>query len=290
MRTSIGYKATKFFFLFVNYKRPFKTDKRFKKYLRKKRKKNNQPYSSIFPVLKRMLFERHQIEGMDYFVCNPEGEVTILFIPGGSYIDHPTELHWLFFEKLVNRTNAKVIVPIYPKLPTYRFKDAFPPMETLYKKLGKDTILIADSAGAGIGCALWYSNPIPVFKKTIFISPWMDLFLTNPNINKQEKKDPILSVTGLRRLGELWADSSEELANPMMGESSIITNLLVFSGTNEIFLEDIRDFVSRCNPNEVTYFEYPGMNHGFVIHPIKEAKSAVEKIINFINNKSDGFN
>ena len=52
-------------------------------------------------------------------------------------------------------------------------------------------------------------------------------------------------------------------------------------GTHEIFLPDIRDFISKLKANKVktNYYEFIGQNHVFLLYPIPEAKLAFKKVV-----------
>ena len=91
-------------------------------------------------------FWNHERETLGYSICyydiNKKGTKTILFIPGGSYIDNPTEIHWLFVEKLTSMCDARIIMPIYPKLPLHNYKECYSKLEKLMTLMPEDLIFI----------------------------------------------------------------------------------------------------------------------------------------------------
>ena len=279
MKTSLSYKMSNVFFKFINYKKPFRNEKAFARFLRKKQKK----YHTLFPVIQRLSFDKLTIDDMDYYDINKKGTKTILFIPGGSYIDNPTEIHWLFVEKLTSMCDARIIMPIYPKLPLHNYKECYSKLEKLMTLMPEDLIFLADSAGGGLALGLALKGYH--YQKMILISPWVDIRMDNDEMKEIESHDPVLSIMGLKKLGELWSlGELSYLTSPLIGNIEGLDNVFVFGGTNEIFLPDIRLFAARLNKT-CRYFEYHNMNHGFVLHPIKEAKAAQNLVIDIINNK-----
>ena len=131
----------------------------------------------------------------------PSGKV-ILYLHGGAYVGEIENEHWNFVEKLIKDTNNTIILPDYPLAPKYTYKDVFNMIEPLYKeivdKVGADNIiLMGDSAGGGMGIALLekiaLESEYEMPSKTILISPWLDVRLTNPEIDKIQKNDKELN-------------------------------------------------------------------------------------------------
>lgn len=275
MKMSLGYKVSKVFFHFCNYKRPFRNEKTFERYLRK----HDRRYKPLYPSINRIAFEVKRINEMDYYDINSQAERIVFFIPGGSFIDHPNDTHWMFVKRIVNECNVRVIMPIYPKLPKASYVDCYSGLKALYDNLDSKMILLADSAGALLGLGMALDNYL--FEKMILISPWVDVRMNNPLMAEYEKVDPVLSIVGLRRLGRMWSHNDVNyLTCPILGDLGALKNLYVFAGTHEIFLPDIREMLLKCH--NAYYYEGENMNHGFVFHPIKEAKEPSQFIIDLI--------
>ena len=99
-------------------------------------------------------------------------------------------------------------------------------IEPLYRdliaKVGKERlILMGDSAGGGMALGLLekmgeIGEKMPY--KTILLSPWLDVTMTNPEVEEKEKVDPVLLkealiVAGKKYAGEDGMDSY--LVNPI---------------------------------------------------------------------------
>lgn len=283
MKTSFSYKCSNIFFKFINYKAPLKNDKALRRFLLKKGQ-GNKKFNPISKSLFLLKYDKKYINNMEYYEFNKNGDKKVLFIPGGSYVDNPTEIHFQFIEKLVKEANCHIYMPIYPKLPTYTYINCYKCMDELLNIIGNDCILIGDSAGGGLGLGLYLKHGKNTFIKSILISPWVDIRMNNTKMIEIEKKDPILSIEGLKKLGSLWSLNRESyLTSPIIGDLEILDNLYIFTGTNEIFYPDIIKFYKLCKGN-INLYEYKEMNHGFVLHPIKEAKEASNLIIEILKN------
>lgn len=141
-----------------------------------------------------------QYKGRKVFVATQKNSIQsnlkILYFHGGSYVAEATNEHWDFIEKLVLDTGATVILPDYPLTPKHNYKDVFEMVEPLYREIvekvdSKNLAVMGDSAGGGLGLALVEKvakESIEVPEKTILISPWLDVRLTNPKIEEIQKK------------------------------------------------------------------------------------------------------
>ena len=75
---------------------------------------------------------------MQVFILNDQkssSQMVILYIHGGAWTNQPLNLHWLFMDKMAQALNAKVIAPIYPKVPHFSYQDTYPKMLNLYKEI-----------------------------------------------------------------------------------------------------------------------------------------------------------
>lgn len=251
-------------------------------------------------VLPKMPFktkvEKHQLKKMNYYIFNNNNQKTkIFYLHGGSYFDQPLFLHFQFCDNLAHSLNCQVIIPIYPKTPYYDHEYSQILVLALYKKLfttNDKIILMGDSAGGGFCLSLYYlllSNKLILPNKTILLSPWLDVSMTNSNIPILEKKDPQLSAVSLKEMGKLWAGNDSvfnPLVSPLYGNIADLKNIFLFVGTHEIMLPDCRLFKNKCLKTKVNlgYYEYKKMDHVFILQPIPEAKKAFKEIIKIIKN------
>lgn len=188
------------------------------------------------------------------FIITPKNrektDITILYFHGGSYVAEATKDHWDFLEKIVNDTGATIIMPDYPLTPKYNYKDVFQMIEPLYKEMiekidASNLIIMGDSAGGGLALALEEkagSKNLPMPKKTILISPWLDVRLNNPQIDEVQKRDKQLNKEALKLAGIAYAGEdgiSSYLVNPIEGDISKLKNVTILIGTNDILNPDV---------------------------------------------------
>lgn len=238
-----------------------------------------------------------KIGGMSYYILEPkEGEciTDILYLHGSAYTNKHNFLQEKFAKEIVLENRARVYFPMYPKLPTATFEDAYLALETLYNNLtqdGKKIVIIGDSSGGGLAVGLAQLVKIPP-KLVIAISPWLDVSMCNNRIKKLEEEDVILCVPRLREIAYLWSngkDYTDPRLSPIHGEFPNNVPLWIFAGANEVLCPDCRLFAERCRQSDVKvyYKEYDGQPHDFALLPDSEGKNAREEIKKAINIYSE---
>lgn len=247
-----------------------------------------------------------QFMGRNIFIITPKNKektnIKILYFHGGSYVAEATRKHWKFIEQLANDTGATVILPDYPLTPKYTYKDVFKMVVPLYKEIiekvdTKNLILMGDSAGAGLGLALEEKigqENLEMPAKTILISPWLDVRLTNPKIDEVQKNDKYLNKDTLKIAGVAYAGEDgidNYLVNPIDGELSKLKNIIILTGTYDILNPDVHKLKEKAEKenvgNEITIKEYEQANHIWIIEKNnsqelieKGYKDVIEQILN----------
>lgn len=198
--------------------------------------------------------ETKQFMGRNIFIVTPKlkekSNLHILYFHGGAYIAEATKQHWDFIERIVNDTGATVILPDYPLTPKYNYKDVFGMVDPLYKEIidkvdTKNLVIMGDSAGGGLGLALEEKiseEDLPMPEKTILISPWLDVRLTNPKIDEVQKNDKQLNKETLKLAGIAYAGEdgiNSYLVNPIDGDLSKLKNITILTGTFDILNPDV---------------------------------------------------
>ena len=193
---------------------------------------------------------------------------TIMYLHGGAYMGEMTKDHWDFLEKLVQDTNSRIIMPDYPLTPRYTYKDVFKMVENVYNEYYEEDnfILMGDSAGGGIVAGL-LEKVEKAPSKSILISPWLDVSMSNPKMVEIQKNDKDLTIDKLKVAGRLYAGSENDLKNPLVspiyGDVSKLNNVVILSGTYDILWADCSDLKSK-NEN-INLKEYEGASHIWII-------------------------
>ncbi|MDX8047204.1 alpha/beta hydrolase [Gracilibacillus sp. S3-1-1] len=272
-----------------------------KNFLEHRRVENSKPYAIGEDVTLSSTKTEELFEEMQVFTLNDQQSAkqkVILYIHGGAWTNQPVNSHWVFMDKLAQSLNAKIIAPIYPKVPQFSYKDTYPKMLELYKEI-LETIespalltVMGDSAGGNIALGLAHllkMKDVPQPKDIILLSACVDMGLDNPLIPEYEAKDPMLAGAGMKVITEMWADdkdASDPIISPIYGDFKGIAKITHFIGTHESLYPDAIKLDEKLTEQGIAIntFVYPKMNHVFVIMPIPEAENARHKIIDIIND------
>ena len=226
------------------------------------------------------------------FYANEESQsrYVVFYIHGGGYQHDFSPFHWLFMKNIIDRTDAVLIAPAYRLIPFATWKEAFVLILPVYREYAerypdKKLILMGDSAGGGLALALaeqMKQDKLRLPDEMILLSPWVDATMGNPDIAQYADEDPWLSVPWLKVCGRSWAGDKgldDYHISPINGDMEGLHNILVFSGTKEVFYPDLMRFFSLIEQNETNELVVgKDMMHVFPLMPIPEAIPAREKI------------
>lgn len=216
----------------------------------------------------------------------------IIYFHGGGFVEGMVKEQWASIAKIAVLTGSRIVIPEYPLAPESNYKDVLTMVletytNTLEKSDGTDISFIGDSAGGGLllSFAMFLRDekrPLP--SKLIAISPWVDVSMTNPEMEALDKVDPMISIPGLKRAGEMYSrgtDTNDYLVSPLYGNMKGLPQTYIFSGTHDILFPDAKIYArkSKVAGVETCYFEYPKMVHAWMFLPITEAKRTIKKIV-----------
>ena len=288
------------FIKLLNVKKMFKSTENMKKALERRDVENSKLYTIGKVKFKSSIVES-SFEGMQVFTLNNQSssnQKVILYLHGGAYMNHPLSFHWKFMDKIAQALNAKIIAPIYPKLPHYNYQHTYPKLINLYKTIiasveePQQIIIMGDSAGGNLSLGLAQylkQQNIPQPKEIILLSGNVDMVFDNPDIPKYERVDPMLALAGFDVVRHMWAADKtlhDPIISPIYGDFHGIARITQFIGTHEALYPDAIRFAKKLNDQgiEQQTFVYPKMNHVFVLFPIPEADDAYQKIIHIITD------
>ncbi|QSB10075.1 alpha/beta hydrolase [Lysinibacillus fusiformis] len=281
-------------------KKSFSSIENTQQFIKQRGTENIHPYVigedvNLVSDLKEQTFEDMQV-----FILNDQkssSQKVILYIHGGAWTNQPLNLHWLFMDKMAQSLNAKVIAPIYPKVPHFNYQDTYPKMLNFYKEIlesvesSNQLTIIGDSAGGNIALGLIQllkRDHLPQPQDIILLSACVDISLENPLIHDYEENDPMLASEGMEVITKIWAadkDLKDPMISPIYGDFQGTSKITHFIGTHESLYPDAIQFDEQLTEQGVaiTTFVYPKMNHVFVVMPIPEAIDAQQKIINILS-------
>ncbi|WP_347722635.1 alpha/beta hydrolase [Lysinibacillus capsici] len=281
-------------------KKSFSSIENAQQFIKQRGTENIHPYVigedvNLLSALKEQTFDDMQV-----FILNDQkssSQMVILYIHGGAWTNQPLNLHWLFMDKMAQALNAKVIAPIYPKVPHFSYQDTYPKMLSLYKEIlasiesSNQLTIIGDSAGGNIALGLIQllkRDGLPQPQDIILLSACVDMSLENPLIQEYEENDPMLASEGMEVITKIWAADKalkDPIISPIYGDFQGVGKITHFIGSHESLYPDAIQFDEKLTEQGVAIntFVYPKMNHVFVVMPIPEAVDAQQKIINILS-------
>jgi acetyl esterase/lipase len=299
-KRSIQSRILEKFLALQGTKKGFSSVENTTKFVQRRGTENSKPY-----VIEKVTFssslKEESYEDIQVFTLNDQNspkQKVVLYLHGGGWTDQPFSFHWKFMDKMAQSLNAKIIAPIYPKVPHFNYKHSYPKLLNLYKEIigtvdsVEQVTIMGDSAGGNLSLGLAHllkMNDLPQPKDIILLSAAVDLAFDNPLIPEYEKVDPMLSVGGMDVITKIWsADKklNDPLISPIYGDFNGLGKITHFVGTHEIMYPDAMKLDKKLTEQgiAVNTFVYPKMNHVFAIMPIREAEDAQQKIIDIISS------
>jgi len=250
-------------------------------------------------IIAGFTIDTSRVNGRKVYQISPKGKKSgkyVVFLHGGGYINNIFRQHWTFAATIVRETNCTFIIPDYPLAPASTFEEAFAMLDAIYKNLlthiaAKNIILMGDSAGGGLAFALAQkqrNDGIPQSAQLILISPWLDITMSNPEIQEVQKKDVSLRADNLVMAGNAWAGKSDPanyLVSPVNGSLVGLPKISLFIGTHDILYPDCKKLKVLLEQKGIAgnYFEYPKMFHDWVmLISLKESEKAISQICQLI--------
>ncbi|MEW6735942.1 MAG: alpha/beta hydrolase fold domain-containing protein [Acidobacteriota bacterium] len=271
-----------------------------KRYLNRIKERMESGGKALHAEPSRKLYEKHhitiqEVKGHTVWTITPKenvGAKHIYYLHGGAYVNGFAKQHWQFISNLVDTLKCTVTAPYYPLAPKYHVDNAFAMVFPIYQELlGKagaaNLTVMGDSAGGGMSLALAQrlrNEGIEQPSNLILLSPWLDVTMTNPDIQELDKLDPFLSVQGLKDAGKMYAGEMEltnYLVSPIYGSLEGLAPITLYVGTHDVFAADCRKFKAKAAAEGVTidYHEYEEMVHVWMLLPLPEAKKVAKEIV-----------
>ena len=186
--------------------------------------------------------------------CLPNA--AILYFHGGAYISGSVEGYLGPLGLLSQMTGVEVCAVSYRLAPEHRFPAAFEDARAAWDRLAdlgyrpQDIVLGGDSAGGGLAMALLAAlceegtPPAAAFA----FSPWTDLALTGESLELNAEVDPVLPVTRMAEVVELYLgdhDPRDPHASPLYATYPGCPPVFLQYGEHEILRDDSRRLADR---------------------------------------------
>ncbi len=253
-------------------------------------------------VKRRFQVAESQFENRTVYTISPKpgsGNVVIVYLHGGAYVNNLLRLHWNLISLLVEKTGATIIIPDYPLAPQAHCSDVYAflwrylsELESQYR--GKRFIFMGDSAGGGLalGLAQYMRNEHkPMASQIIMLSPWLDLSMQNPEIDSVECFDKMLGKEALLQAAKIYAGTlplNDYRVSPIYGNFDGLGEVSLFIGTHDILMPDCRKICREFSEKGIAirYYEYPSMFHVWMaVSSLPEGRHATDEIIRLIREE-----
>lgn len=228
--------------------------------------------------------------------ASPAARKHIFFLHGGAYIAEANSGHRKLIDILVRAYGYRLSYIDYPLAPEHNILTSLAVLENAYKLLmlyyEKDEFcLMGDSAGGGLALALLQRLRDNGMKtrpgKTVLFSPWLDVGMTNPGIDKLVKKDVLLHKEGLIACGKRYAaglELNDPRLSPLFGNLDELKNIKVFVSTHELFYPDCILLCEKAASVQNTFLDLSvkeRMVHDWVILPLRERDETLKEAAAF---------
>lgn len=252
-------------------------------------------YDSVPPPSR--LFNKYDIDttiidGSKVYALSVKEQVStdiLYYLHGGGFACGLSLIHWEIITYFADKLGYKIVIPDYPLIPKSDYIGIYDFILNLYKSISQNAeriFIVGDSAGASLVLGLSQLIDKHNLRKPthqIMISPWVDIEMNNPEIEKLQPIDPSLDTNGLKYAGEVYSlgDSQNPLVSPIYGDYINAAPMTLIVGTLDLLYPDCYKFNEICKEKGInlSYFEYEKMVHLFPLFNIPQAKEAREIMV-----------
>ena len=261
-------------------------------YIEEKAEANREPVE-IKKAKFGVSLREERLESLQAFIYADQEhpEQTVFYFPGGAYINPPNAQQTTMAARTAKETGSEVVLMVYPREPVYDCETAYRLCTDYYLNYIENNdcgkiVFMGDSAGGGL--ALGLAQVIRDMgekgpEELVLISPWVDVTMSNPEMEEYLKKDPMLGIDGLRRMGEVWAGDlpvTDPRVSPIYGDLSGLCHVTLTTGTWEVLCPDTMLLAEKFREagTECGLIVGERMIHCYPICPVPEARGALEVI------------
>jgi len=227
-----------------------------------------------------------------------DGRSYILYLHGGGYALGNIEYAKVLGGTLASETKRRTLCVEYRLAPENPFPAAVDDALEAYKYMlgqgiSSDRIaLCGESAGGGLVYALFLKlneENLPLPQCLVTLSPWADLSMAGESYRVNEQHDPSFRRPLIERTAAMYAgeDFLNPLVSPVFGDFTNCPPSLIFVGDIEMLFDDSQTLCRRLKEcgAECELDIGHGLWHVYLMFPIKEARDAMKRIVNFLRDK-----
>lgn len=270
--------------------------------LQKQRNSQNQ-LGSFFENDKRFHFTSVNIDNMHcewteyiYSNFNKNESKIIFYCHGGGYMTGSCLYARELTTKLARKNLCKVFCFDYRLAPENAFPAALEDALAAWKYilscgyLPENVIFAGDSAGGNLCLVLSLilkQQKMEMPRCLILFSPWTDMTASGKSYHSKELLDPVLDNNYIQKALRCYLQDTSPISpfvSPIYADFSGFPPVYIQVGDNEILLDDSQMLYNQLLKYNV-YARldiFPGLWHVFQMSPIKAARTAIDKVYNFI--------
>ena len=218
-------------------------------------------------------------------------DTLIYYLHGGGFVLGFSPLYFAMMGKIAKSSGATLVAPDYPLPPEATAMETHGWMRTHFMETvnalkPKRVIIMGDSAGGNlaIGLADWLSTSgNKAADKLVLLAPWVDLEMAGPD-GELHKGEQLLWPDDLRAAGQRYAgdmDLRDSLISPLFGDMLQLPKIHIFTGDQDPLHPDIIRFAAKYSSATIDVGE--NLPHVYMLMPTKEAKAAIERIADAVN-------
>ena len=200
----------------------------------------------------------HEGHSVPVIVAEPgpvPARTALLYLHGGGYFMGSAETHKRLAGTIAQAAGLRAYVADFRLTPEHPFPAALEDAVAAYRAMemmGITRIVIAgDSAGGGLALALLHvicTTGMTQPAATVALSPWADLTLKSPSLDRNRDSDVMLPRTGMEELvatyrGETPADDPR--ISPVMGDFTGAGPVLIQASQVEMLIDEAEAVIAR---------------------------------------------
>lgn len=220
----------------------------------------------------------------------------IFYCHGGGYMTGSCLYAREITTKLAKNTGCRVFCFDYRLAPEAPYPaaidDAFFAWKYILNQgfLPENIIIAGDSAGGNMALSLTLrlkNNAFLMPKALVLFSPWTDMTAGGESRTSRESVDPVLNNAYIKKATDNYLQGVNcrlPEVSPIFADFNGFPPVYIQVGDNEILLDDSRNLYTQLLSYNVTASIdiFSGMWHVFQMSPVKAAKTAINKVNDFI--------
>ena len=249
-------------------------------------------------------FESATVGGVPGLWVHPgssRSDEAILHVHGGWFSAGSAQAYRHLVGHIAKRAGARAFVPDYRLAPEHPFPAAVDDVLAAYRGMDAGEIrriaVTGDSAGGNLALVLASRvadktlSSKAILVGAVALSPVTDLTLSGGSYETRADADPYFTKQQVAELVHSYlgnADANSSLASPLQGPFRGLPPIRIYTGDDEVLLDDSRRYVERAVAAGVDarLDVWMGMPHGFpaIIGPIKASALALDAIGAFLTD------